>query len=200
MSSSPPRLRPPLVPLHNSEQSGVSIVPPGEALSPSVGSTLPLQDALAVLSKIVQACGGSSGLSNLPTDTVSPSASDIQSEKSLPYITDLQETIPPCEETGSTNTGPNDQVPDDLMDQSQCSAGPLAEDNNSLRVAHLRVADIDLSQPDFGIGPRQQWEKSQSRKHKKKRLHKDRSVQHSGYRVRVFRAVYPHTYSTVCPS
>ena len=102
---------------------------------------------------------------------MSPTSSDIQSEQSLPDITVLQETIPPYEETGSANTGPNDHVPDDLMNQSLSTANPLVEGNNSLRVAHLRAADIDLSQPDFGIGPRPQWEKSQTCR-KKKRLTK----------------------------
>ena len=162
----------PLVPLHSTEPSGISIVLPEEVLSPSGETTLPPQDALAVLSKLVQSCGDPSGPSNLPMDTMLPSASDIQSE-SLPNITVLEETIPPYEETGSTNTDHNDHVPEDLMDLSQSSTGPLAVETNSSRVAHLRVADIDLSQPDFGIGPGQQWERNQSGKNKNKRLRKN---------------------------
>ena len=155
------------VPQDNSTPADTAIGRPEDDLTPPVDTTLPPQVTFAVLSKLVQSCGNASGHSNLPQrmDTES-SASDVQLENSTTVVTLLHENVPPYGETGSTNSGPSDQDPIDPMDQSPPNTGPEVSGDNASRTASLRLTDIDLSQPDFGIGPWSQREKGSSRRKK----------------------------------
>ena len=164
----------PPVPLENSTPPSAPIAQLGEVVPTPVGTILPPKDALAVLSKLVQSCGGSSGPTILPelNVTVPPSASDTQPETPPPDITVLNETVPPYRETESTQVDSNDHTPNDPMDMSQSITDPSATSNNPTRTTPLRATDIDIAQPDFGIGPQHQWEKSPSHMKRAKRLRK----------------------------
>ena len=157
MSRSPPRLPPP-VPLDNYAPASAPIVQLGEVVPTPVGTILPPKDALAVLSKLVQSCGGSSGPTILPelNVTVPPSVSDTQPETPPPDITVLHETVSPYGETGFTQVDSNDHVPIDPMNMSPSTTGPSATSNNPTHTTPLRATDVDIAQPDFGIGPQHQ--------------------------------------------
>ena len=129
------------------------------------------QDALAILTKIVNSCGNASRLPDSPenTGTVPTPVSETPLENPPHDVTVNNETTPAGEETESFNSAFNE--PDDLMDQSQSIADPLVLGDQPTCPTHLRVTDIDLSKADFGIGPRPQREKSSSqRKKNTKRL------------------------------
>ena len=167
-------ITPPPAPLDISAPAGAPIVHLGEDVTTHVGTILPPKEAFAVLSKLVQSCGGPSEPTILPEHnvTVSTSASGTQPESSLPYITVLHETVPPYDEIGSTHVDPSDQMTVDQMETSPSISGPSGMSNNLTRTVPLRATDIDIAQPDFGIGPQHQWDKVPSHSKQAKRLKK----------------------------